>query len=148
MTEPESDELPPPPGWRDDKLSELLGYARNNQFVIFAKKRAEYALLREIDSAFLTVGENLINPKNPLTANLFYRSHSAYRAACGTSMAGQAPETFVLLRSRLEYAAWALHLQEPGARSDLARPPSGRRRIARHEEGFFGHQHAERGGVR
>jgi hypothetical protein len=108
MTEP--DELPPPPGWRDDKLSEFLGYARNNQFATFAKKQAEYALLREIDSAFLRVGENLINPKNLLSANLFYRSHSAYRAACGTSMAGQLPETFVLLRSCLEYAAYGLHI--------------------------------------
>jgi hypothetical protein len=103
-------ELPPPPGWRHDKLSEFLDHARNNQFVTFAKKRAEYALLGEIDGAFLRVGENLINPRNPLSANLFYRSHSAYRAACGIGMSGQVPETFVLLRSCLEYAAYGLYI--------------------------------------
>ena len=47
---------------------------------------------------------------NQLPLLFFYRSHAAYKAACGTSMAGQAPETFVLLRSCLEYSGYALLL--------------------------------------
>lgn len=81
----------------------------------FANKRAEFGLLREIDDAFLRVAENLINPQNMLSATLLYRSHAAYRAACGTSMAGQCPEAFVLLRSCLEYAGCGLHIHKnPG----------------------------------
>jgi hypothetical protein len=38
-TKPES--LPLPQGWGDDKLSEFLWQARNNQLVTFAVKRAE-----------------------------------------------------------------------------------------------------------
>jgi hypothetical protein len=45
-----------------------------------------------------------------LSATLLFRSHAAYRAGCGTAMAGQAPETFTQLRSCLEYAGYALHI--------------------------------------
>lgn len=110
MKDDASGQLPPPQDWRSNRLSDFLNQSRNNQFVTFAKLRTEYTLLSEIDDAFLKVGENLINPRNPLTANMFYRSHSAYRSGCGTSMAGQVPETFVLLRSCLEYAAHGLYI--------------------------------------
>jgi hypothetical protein len=49
---------------------------------------------------------NIINPADAISPLMFYRCHSVYRAACATSMAGQAAETFVLLRSCLEYAAY------------------------------------------
>ena len=107
---PRPENLPLPQGWGDDKLSEFLWLARNNQLVTFALKRSEYGKLREIDAAFVQIGENLLNPKNLLSANMLYRSHSAYRAACGTSMAGQAPETYVLLRSCLEFAGYGLFI--------------------------------------
>jgi hypothetical protein len=84
--------------------------ARNNQLVTFARKREEYAKLREIDAAFLQIGQNMLNPSNMLSANILYRSHSAYRAACRTSTAGQAPEIYVLLRSCLEFAAYGLSI--------------------------------------
>jgi len=45
-----------------------------------------------------------------LAAVLLVRSHAAYRAACATAMGTQLPETFVLLRSCLEYAGYGLHL--------------------------------------
>lgn len=104
--------IPRPLGWGNDKLTEFLDAAQDNQFATFAKKRAEYGLLREIDDAFMRVAENLINPQNMLSATLLYRSHAAYRAACRTSMAGQCPETFVLLRSCLEYAGYGLHIHK------------------------------------
>ena len=43
------------------------------------------------------------------------RCHAAYRASCGISMAGQLPETFVLLRSCLEYSGYTLLIhRKPG----------------------------------
>jgi hypothetical protein len=107
---PVQEQLPRPATWGDDKLSEFLGMARNNQFVTFATKNEEYRKLREIDDAFLLIGGQLLNPKNPLSANLLFRSHSSFRAACSTSMAGHAPETYALLRSCLEQAAYGLYI--------------------------------------
>ncbi len=106
---------PPPPGWGKDKLSEFLELARGNEFATFHNKRAEYGLLCEIDACYLRLADNLVNTKDMVPAILFYRSHAAYRAGCRTSMAGQAPETFVLLRSCLEYAGYALMIHRtPG----------------------------------
>ena len=58
----------------------------------------------------MKITENLTHPKNIVAAVLLVRSHAAYRAACGTAMGTQLPETFVLLRSCLEYAAYGLHV--------------------------------------
>ena len=79
------------------------------------RKPTPFYRLTEIDALFLRIAQNIINPRNPTATNLFYRAHSAFRAACATAMAGQVTETFVLTRSCFEYAAYALHMQEnPG----------------------------------
>jgi len=105
----EQPKTPPlPPGWGDDGLSAFLETARGNQLATFNNKRSKYTLLQDIDDCFAKIAQNLDNPKNLLSAGLLYRSHSAYRAACGTAMAGFSPETFVLLRSCLEYAGYGL----------------------------------------
>jgi hypothetical protein len=101
--------IPNPPDWGDDKLSEYLQRARNNQLATFVNLRPAFDILKEIDECFVRIAANMLNPKrNLLAVLLLYRSHAAYRAACGTSMAGQSPETFVLLRSCLEYSGYAL----------------------------------------
>ena len=101
--------IPTPPGWGEDKLSEFLQRVQKNQLGSFVNFRAEFELLREVDDCFVKIAENLLNPrKNILSVLLLHRSHAAYLAACGTSMAGQVPETFVLLRSCLEYSGYAL----------------------------------------
>ena len=100
-----------PLGWGDDKLSEFLEAVRSQQFATFANDVGGfYSVIREVDLCFVKITENLTNPKNLLAAVLLVRSHAAYRAACGTAMGTQLPETFVLLRSCLEYAAYGLHL--------------------------------------
>lgn len=105
--------IPNPAGWGEDKLSEYLQLARNNQLATFVNLRPEFDLLHEIDDCYVRVAENMLNPKrNLLSILLLYRSHAAYRAACGTSMAGQSPETFVLLRSCLEYSGYALLIHQ------------------------------------
>ncbi len=100
-----------PLGWGDDKLSNFLEGARPQQFATFANNPANsYSIICEVDLCFVKITENVTNPKNLLAAVLLVRSHAAYRAACGTAMGTQLPETFVLLRSCLEYAAYGLHL--------------------------------------
>jgi hypothetical protein len=107
--------IDPPPNWEKDALSQFLQLAYNNQLVTAGRKPAPFYRLTAIDGLFLRIAQHIINPRNPTATNLFYRAHSAFRAACATAMAGQVTETFVLTRSCLEYAAYALHIQEnPG----------------------------------
>jgi hypothetical protein len=41
---------------------------------------------------------------------LFVRCHAAFKTASGLAAAGQAAEAYVMHRSMLEYAAYALHI--------------------------------------
>jgi hypothetical protein len=116
-----------PLGWGDDKLSEFLEAIRSQQFATFANDVGGfYSIIREVDLCFVKITENLTNPKNLLAAVLLVRSHAAYRAACSTAMGTQLPETFVLLRSCLEYAAYGLHLN--------ANPSLGETWLKRHDD--------------
>ena len=100
-----------PVGWGDDDLLEFLEAVRHQQFATFANNvGGVYGTIREIDACFVKITQNLTHPKNLLGAVLLVRSHAAYRAACGTAMGTQLPETFVLLRSCLEYAGYGLHV--------------------------------------
>ena len=99
-----------PPGWGDDELSAFLDKARHNQFGTFHKKKLAWGLISEVDACFYKLGSNLSNPKDLLSPFLFMRSHSAWRAACGTAMSGQVVETNALLRSALEFAAYGLYI--------------------------------------
>jgi hypothetical protein len=99
-----------PVGWGGDTISESLEAVRQQQFATFANNVGGlYPVLQDIDSCFVKITENLTHAKNLVAAVLLVRSHAAYRAACGTSMGTQLPETFVLLRSCLEYAGYGLH---------------------------------------
>ncbi len=102
----------PPPGWGNDKLSEFFESTRQQQFATFANLRWAFAILKEIDDCWLLAASNLNQPQDVLSALLLIRSHSAYRAACATAMATQTPESFVLLRSALEYSGYALHISK------------------------------------
>jgi hypothetical protein len=116
-----------PLGWGGDKLSDFLEAVRSQQFATFANDLGGfYSVLREVDLCFVTITENLTNPKNLLAAVLLVRSHAAYRAACATGMGTQLPETLVLLRSCLEYAAYGLHLN--------ANPPLAETWLKRHDD--------------
>ena len=67
-----------------------------------------YSLMQRIDSCFVRAGKNLVNPTPVLTGVLFLRSQYAYKTAVGMTLSGQTAETFVMLRSCLEYAGYAL----------------------------------------
>ncbi|MEO2219451.1 hypothetical protein ABGV49_20555 [Chromobacterium vaccinii] len=101
----------PPNGWADDELTKFLDIIHWNNWATFSNNSAEFQLLQRVDHAFHTIANNLNRPETILEPMLLLRSHSAYRAACGLVMGGQAVDVFPSLRSVLEYALYALHIR-------------------------------------
>jgi hypothetical protein len=99
-----------PPGWGQDGLSSFWEAGRDNQFGTFVKKRPIFDKLVGIDNAFTAVSKKWLNPKDKIAALLFVRCHAAFKTASGLAAAGQAAEAYVMHRSMLEYAAYALHI--------------------------------------
>jgi hypothetical protein len=96
-----------PPGWGHDELSKFWDAARNNQIATFVRKGPAYSKLARIDALFCAISKDWLNPSDEIAALLLLRTHSAFRTA-----AGQAAEAYVLNRSVLENAAYALHLNK------------------------------------
>jgi hypothetical protein len=67
-----------------------------------------YRIIQRVDDCFVKVGKHLYNQKPVLTGPLFLRSQYAYKTAAGMTLAGQVAESFVMMRSCLEYAGYAL----------------------------------------
>jgi hypothetical protein len=114
-----------PPGWGKDELTKALDDARANQLGTFANKRGAFHRLALIDRAFTTILQGSVNPGNELATMLFFRCHSAFRAAVGLAAAGQAVESFSLDRAALEFAGYALHI--------VRNPAAGRIWLDRHQ---------------
>lgn len=114
-----STEMTLPPGWAGDSLSDFIQTAFANTLATFVHKKHAFGHLLQIDSAFRKAGENLHDAENTLAALLFHRSHSAFLASCRLAMSGQAAETFPVLRSGLEYALYALHINENSAFAEV-----------------------------
>jgi len=91
-----------------DNLSPFLERVAANQKANIAKFSAPYQLLRRVDTCLSTAGKNLINPKPVLAGLMLLRCHYAYKAAAGMALSGQVVEAFVMMRSCLEYAGYAL----------------------------------------
>lgn len=106
---------PEPEGWGVDRLTQSWNGARENQFAVFANKRAFHDLLALVEDAFFSISNNMTNPKDQLAALLLHRCHSAFIASSGLAAAGQVTESYVMNRSVLECAAYALHInRHPG----------------------------------
>ena len=101
-----------PPGWGDDQLSQFLEIAHQNRFATFHNKKFEFQRLLDIDDCFSLVGKSWNNPASLVTPMLYFRSHAAFRSACEHSMAGQIVDAFVSIRSVIETAGYAAHLNQ------------------------------------
>lgn len=99
-----------PQRWGDDELSKFATDAFKNSLATFVHKREETQLLVAVDKCFHLIAQNLSNPPNFLVAIFLARSHSAFRAAARLATSGQIPESYVLLRSCIEYALYGLHI--------------------------------------
>ena len=100
----------PPERWGSDPVAGFIDNARNNVFASFQKVRGLYAKIVQIDEVFRQLMDNLLNPRD-LTAPFFVlKAHSSFLGAAHLSMAGQAPESFMLMRGCLEAAMYALFI--------------------------------------
>ena len=97
-------------GWGDDALTQFFNMVRSNQQGSYAGQKAACKVLIDLDAAFEKIGTKMTNPQSLVAPFFLYRAHSAFRAACATALAGQAVETFVLLRSCLEFASYGLYV--------------------------------------
>jgi|SRR5215831_1814998 len=100
----------PPFGWGNDELTRSLDFARHNQWASFHNKRSAVDRLIAIDAQFVTASKDWLNPADEIGAFLLLRCHSSFRCAVGDAMAGRAVETYVLCRSLLEFAGYAVHI--------------------------------------
>lgn len=103
-------DLPLPPGWGDDKLTDFLTLAHQNRFATFVGMKEWFGRLTAIDACFSTVSDGWINPANQMAAHLFIGCHAAFRTACEVAVSGQVAQTYPQMRVCLEYAGYALHI--------------------------------------
>lgn len=104
--------IKPPLGWSSDQLTGYLELAHANRFATFVNKRSAFDKLIAIDRCFMTVSDNWLNPRPAIPASFLFRSHAAFRGACEHATAGQIAEVFPLVRTTLEYAAYALFIND------------------------------------
>jgi len=94
--------------WGDDNLSKFLEMVHSNQKANRINFAGPYATMRRIDDCLVKAGKNLIGPKPMMAGVLLLRAQYAYKTAVGMALAGQVVEAFVMMRSVLEYAGYAL----------------------------------------
>jgi putative transcriptional regulator len=97
-----------PINWAREPLSEFWEASMNNVVANFAHDQPDVRLLRQIDSLFSRIAQNLLEPQNPLAALLLLRTHSTFRCASLVSMTGMPTEAYPLSRAILEQAGYAL----------------------------------------
>jgi hypothetical protein len=107
-----------PVGWADDKVTQFLETAQQNSFATFAKLRIFFEHLVDMDSLFRQAIEHFGRPTDWLAGVFLLRTHSAYLGAVRLGISGQLPETYMVLRSCLESALYALHIEKDTSRAE------------------------------
>jgi hypothetical protein len=102
--------MEPPPGWGQDELTRFIDLASQNQFATFQNLSGSYRRLRDLDGLFLKALVNLDNPEHWVPPFFFFRSHSAFRASVQLAMAGQIPESYMVMRGCLEFALYGVYM--------------------------------------
>lgn len=93
---------------RDNSLDRFLAVLPKNQLANRLRFPDQYQIVQQIDNCFVTAGRHLSYLKPVLVGPLFLRSQYAFKTAAGMTLAGQVAESFVMTRSCLEYAGYAL----------------------------------------
>jgi hypothetical protein len=93
---------------RDNSLDRFLEVLPKNQLANRLRFPGQYQIVQQIDNCFVTAGRHLSYLKPVLVGPLFLRSQYAFKTAAGMTLAGQVAESFVMTRSCLEYAGYAL----------------------------------------
>jgi hypothetical protein len=92
----------------DKSLDHFLDVVHNNQLRNRARFPEQYRIMQRVDHCFVTTGQHLSYQKPVLVGPVFLRSQYAFKTAAGMTLAGQVTESFVMARSCLEYAGYAL----------------------------------------
>jgi hypothetical protein len=122
--------IPEPPGWGGDKLSECLDQSRRNVLARFVTQQPTYQRLAEIDRTYQLICHSLLDPPSWFVSIFLLRAHSSYLAAAHLARAGQLPETYMLLRGCLENAVYGFYFHH--------KPESHERWLRRHENAKAG----------
>lgn len=108
-----------PRAWGADTLSEFVDGAFANVLATFTTRRNTMSGWPRSTAALSRFASNLLNPNPLVQAFLLLRSHAAFRSACRLALSGQAAETFVVIRSCLEHALYALHIHKDPALAEV-----------------------------
>ena len=98
-----------PETWARDELTLLMEHAHRNRVATFVNK-PEFQRLIEIEKCFREVSLGWLNPSDRVGALLLMRSHASFFAACEMAAASMLAETFPHIRSCIENAGYALHI--------------------------------------
>lgn len=99
-----------PPGWEQPKMTAYFEAMWANTVATFAQKRELHRLCRIDDLMFdVTNGWSGGSPtaQSIVPLLMYFRSHSAFRAACAMGMGGAIVEGVAVLRQSLEFAGYA-----------------------------------------
>ncbi|RJP64552.1 MAG: hypothetical protein C4539_14345, partial [Ignavibacteriales bacterium] len=99
-----------PRGWGDDPLSGFIELARRNTFASYSRLHVLYKLLSDIDKAYKTLTDNLINTPDWYAAWFLLGTHSSYLGGARLSLSGQTTEAFRVLRGCIENALYGFHV--------------------------------------
>jgi hypothetical protein len=99
-----------PPGWAHPKLTEYFEKLWSNTVATFARKDESHRLCR-IDALMFDIA-NGWSGGSPTAQSIvpllmYFRAHSAFRAACAVGMGGATVEGMAVLRQCLEFAGYA-----------------------------------------
>jgi hypothetical protein len=100
---------PTPRDWGADTLAKFIDTSRRNVFASFVRLPSAYRRLAEIDKGFRLIGENLTNPPDWFVSLFLLRTHSSYLGGAHLALAGQLPESYMLLRGSLENAVYGFY---------------------------------------
>lgn len=98
--------------WSKDDLTQFFDAADRNRRANRERYAYWYDKIARIDASLVHAGKNLINTRPVMAGPLLNRCQYALKTATGHALAGQVVECFVLLRTALEYAGYALRIFE------------------------------------
>jgi hypothetical protein len=109
----------------DKSLASFITRVQANQEGNRQRFPDQYRIIERVDTCFVVVSEHLAYAKPLFIGPMFLRAHYAYKTAASMTLAGQVPESFVVMRSCLEYAGYALaifadpHLEDEPSREHV-----------------------------
>jgi hypothetical protein len=93
---------------KDKSLAHFFETIHRNQQGNRDRFPERYRIIQRVDDCFTAAKKHLGDAQPIFIGPMFLRSQYAYKTAAGMTLAGQFSESFVLMRSCLEYAGYAI----------------------------------------